>query len=178
MFLLDWTLIFCQHFSLTKPLTDWFLFRLDWCDFGFWRCQLKTCCWGTCWQQVEQDFEAVKWQSWRTTCSGNWTRIEPKIMMDMFQSKVKQQLTFLMVFLLCILCILCILLYIRTQKKLTKICLRLRHTYKNYILQNKWPRLVNFSPQSLIYLQQPRTGGRHHQLDDHRRNPNINTKII
>ena len=25
----------------------------------------------------------------------------------------------------------------------------------------KWPRLVNFSPQSFIYLQHPRIGGRH-----------------
>ena len=32
---------------------------------------------------------------------------------------------------------------------------------KKYILQKKWPRLVNFSPQSLIYLQHPRIGGRH-----------------
>ena len=49
---------------------------------------------------------------------------------------------------------------------------------RNTFCKKKWPRSVYFSPQSLIYLQQPRTGGRHHQLDDHRRNPNINTKII
>ena len=37
--------------SLTHSLTDWLLFsKLDWCDPGVWRCQLKTC-WGCycCW---------------------------------------------------------------------------------------------------------------------------------
>ena len=48
--------------SLTHWLTDWLLFsKLDWCDPGVWRCQLKTCwgcyccwcwCWGSCWQQL------------------------------------------------------------------------------------------------------------------------------
>ena len=47
--------------SLTHSLTDWLLFsKLDWCDPGVWRCQLKTCsgcyscwcwCWGSCWHQ-------------------------------------------------------------------------------------------------------------------------------
>ena len=37
--------------SLTFSLTHWLLFsKLDWCDPGVWRCQLKTC-WGCycCW---------------------------------------------------------------------------------------------------------------------------------
>ena len=51
--------------SLTNWLTDWLLFsKLDWCDSGLWRCQLKTCwgfyccwCWwwGWCWQQFVAD---------------------------------------------------------------------------------------------------------------------------
>ena len=41
--------------------------RLDWCDPGVRRCQLKTCwycncCWwGSCWQQFVVDFEAEVW---------------------------------------------------------------------------------------------------------------------
>ena len=60
--------------SLTHWLTDWLLFsKLDWCNPGVWRCQLKTCwccncnchcncCWwGSCWQQFVVDFEAEVW---------------------------------------------------------------------------------------------------------------------
>ena len=40
--------------------------RLDWCDPGMWRCQLKTClgcycccwCWETCWSHFGVDLEA------------------------------------------------------------------------------------------------------------------------
>ena len=56
---------------LTHWLTDWLLFsKLDWCDSGLWRCQLKTCwgfyccwCWwwGSCWQQLVADMEAEVW---------------------------------------------------------------------------------------------------------------------
>ena len=56
---------------LTDWLTDWLLFsKLDWCDSGLWRCQLKTCwgfyccwCWwwGSCWQQFVADLEAEVW---------------------------------------------------------------------------------------------------------------------
>ena len=53
--------------SLTHSLL---LSRLDWCDPGVWRCQLKACwgcyccwCWrwGSCWQQFVADFDAVVW---------------------------------------------------------------------------------------------------------------------
>jgi len=49
----------CQQ--LTHSLTDSVTFsKLDWCNPGVWRCQLKTCwccncCWwGSCWQQLLQ----------------------------------------------------------------------------------------------------------------------------
>ena len=54
--------------SLTYSLTHSLLFsKLDWCDPGVWRCQLKTlwgcyCCWcwwwRSCWQQFVADLEA------------------------------------------------------------------------------------------------------------------------
>ena len=57
--------------SVTNSLTHSLLFsKLDWCDPGVWRCQLKTCwgcyccwCWwwGTCWQQLVADLEAEVW---------------------------------------------------------------------------------------------------------------------
>ena len=54
--------------SLTNWLTDSLLFsKLDWCNPGVWRYQLKTCwccncCWwGSCWQQFAADFEAEVW---------------------------------------------------------------------------------------------------------------------
>ena len=52
-------------------VTDWLPFsKLDWCDSGLWRCQLKTCwgwycCWcrwwGSYWQQFVADLEAEVW---------------------------------------------------------------------------------------------------------------------
>ena len=57
-----------QCLSVTDSLTNSLLFsKLDWCDPGVWRCQLKTCCccnccwWGSCWQQFAADFEAEVW---------------------------------------------------------------------------------------------------------------------
>ena len=50
----------CLLLSLTHSL----LFsKLDWCNPGVWRFQLKTCCcnccwWGSCWQQFVADLEA------------------------------------------------------------------------------------------------------------------------
>ena len=59
--------------SLTDSLTNSLLFsKLDWCDPGVWRCQLKTCwccncCWwGSCWQQ----FVAEVWSSFWIWSSG------------------------------------------------------------------------------------------------------------
>ena len=40
-----WECLSLTHW-LTNSLTNWLLFsKLDWCDPGVWRCQLKTC-WG------------------------------------------------------------------------------------------------------------------------------------
>ena len=61
--------------SLTDLLTDWLtdslLFsKLDWCNPGLWRCQLKTCwgcyccwcwCWGSCWQQFVTNLGGDVW---------------------------------------------------------------------------------------------------------------------
>ena len=54
--------------SLTDSLTDSVTFsKLDWCNPGVWRCQLKTCwccnrCWwGSCWQQFVADFRGEVW---------------------------------------------------------------------------------------------------------------------
>ena len=50
--------------SLTHSVT---FSKLDWCNPGVWRCQLKTCwccncCWwGSCWQQFAAVFEAEVW---------------------------------------------------------------------------------------------------------------------
>ena len=63
----------CLLLSLADWLTDWLSFsKLDWCDSGLGRCQLKTCwgcyfcwCWGwgSCWPQFVADLEAEVW-SW------------------------------------------------------------------------------------------------------------------
>ena len=57
--------------SLTHSLTDSVTFsKLDWCDPGEWRYQLKTCwgcyccscwCWGSCMQQFVTDLGADVW---------------------------------------------------------------------------------------------------------------------
>ena len=58
----------CLPLSLTHSLTDSVTFsKLNWCNPGVWRYQLKTCwccncCWwGSCWQQFAADFEAEVW---------------------------------------------------------------------------------------------------------------------
>ena len=63
----------CQWLTdwLTYSLTDSVTFsKLDWCDPGVWRCQLKTCwccfccgCWwwGSCWQLFLADLGADVW---------------------------------------------------------------------------------------------------------------------
>ena len=70
----------CPFFFLSDPspiigntchwLTDSLLFsKLDWCDPGMWRRQLKicwscNCCWwGSCWQQFVAYFEAGVWKA-------------------------------------------------------------------------------------------------------------------
>ena len=65
-----WECLSVTH-SLTDSLTDSLLFsKLDWCDPGMWRCQLKTCwgcyccscwCWESCWQQFVTDLGAEVW---------------------------------------------------------------------------------------------------------------------
>ena len=55
--------------SLTDSLTNWLLFsKLDWCDPGLWRCQLKTC-WDCycCW--------LLMLRSWRRWRSQRWCQI-------------------------------------------------------------------------------------------------------
>ena len=57
--------------SLIDSLLNSLLFsRLDWCDPGVWRCQVKTCfgcyfcwcwCWETFWRQFGADFVAEVW---------------------------------------------------------------------------------------------------------------------
>ena len=77
--------------SLTHWLTHSLLFsKLDWCDPGVWRCQLKTCwgcfccgCWSweSCWQLLLQiwglrfDHKAKKIFSWSQARSWSWTLV-------------------------------------------------------------------------------------------------------
>ena len=58
----------CLPLSLTHWLTNSLLFsKLDWCNPGVRRCQLKTCwccnyCWWwSCWQQFVADLDAEVW---------------------------------------------------------------------------------------------------------------------
>ena len=57
-----WSLAMLVSNSLTNWLTDWLTFsKIDWCDPGVWRCQLKTCwgcycCWCWCWGKYLQQF--------------------------------------------------------------------------------------------------------------------------
>ena len=60
----------CLPLSLTHWLTFLFFSKLEWCDSGMWRWQLKTCwscycCWywwwETCWQQFGADLEGEIW---------------------------------------------------------------------------------------------------------------------
>ena len=52
------------------------------------------------------------------------------------------------------------------------------HTYKKYILQKKWSKTVNPALSGDPNYLHPPIWGCHHQLNDHHRNPNINTEII
>ena len=66
----------------------------------------------------------------------------------------------------------------KTQKKLAKFFLRLLDAYKKYILQKNWVKTAIPALSSGQSNLQTLIGGCHHQLDDHHRNPNINTEII
>ena len=77
----NWLLVFSCFYRtrvrslsclVSNSLTNWLLpfSKLDWCDPGVWRCQLKTCwgcfccwCWwwGSCWQQFVSDLGAEVW---------------------------------------------------------------------------------------------------------------------
>ena len=64
----------------------------------------------------------------------------------------------------------------KTQKRLPKFFLRLRDTYKKYILQKNWSKTAIPALSSGPSNLQQSIWGRHHQLDDQHRNPNINNK--
>ena len=66
----------------------------------------------------------------------------------------------------------------KTCKNLTKFFLRLRDICKKYILQKNWSKTTSPGLSSDQHNLQAAIWGRHHQLDDHHRNPNINTEII
>ena len=61
-------------------------------------------------------------------------------------------------------------------KKVSQIFLRLRETYKKYILQKNWTKTVNPALSSGQHNLLPAIWGCHRQLDDHHRNPNINNR--
>ena len=64
----------------------------------------------------------------------------------------------------------------KTQKKLAKFFLRLRDAYKKYILQKNWFKTVTGALSSGQHNLHPPIWGRHPQLDDQYRNPNINNR--
>ena len=64
----------------------------------------------------------------------------------------------------------------KTQKKLPKFFWRLRDTYKKYILQKNWSKTAIPALSSGPSNLQQSIWGRHHQLDDQHRNPNISNK--
>ena len=64
----------------------------------------------------------------------------------------------------------------KTKKKLPKFFLRLRDTYKKYILQKNWSKTAIPALSSGPSNLQQSIWGRHHQLDDQHRNPNMNNK--
>ena len=64
----------------------------------------------------------------------------------------------------------------KTQKKLAKFFLRLRDAYKKYILQKNWFKTVTGALSSGQHNLHPSIWGRHPQLDDQYRNPNINNR--
>ena len=64
----------------------------------------------------------------------------------------------------------------KTPKKLAKFFLRLRDVYKKYILQKNWTKTAISALSSGQSNLHPPIWGRHRQLDDHHRNPNINDR--
>ena len=64
----------------------------------------------------------------------------------------------------------------KTKKKLPTFFLRLWDTYKKYILQKNWSKTAIPALSSGSSNLQQSIWGRHHQLDDQHRNPNINNK--
>ena len=64
----------------------------------------------------------------------------------------------------------------KRKKMLPKFFLRLRDTYKKYILQKNWPKTAIPALSSGPSNLHQSIWGRHHQLDDQHRNPNMNNK--
>ena len=64
----------------------------------------------------------------------------------------------------------------KIKKKSPKFFLRLRDTYKKYILQKNWSKTAIPALSSGPSNLQQSIWGRHHQLDDQHRNPNMNNK--
>ena len=76
--------------SLGMLVSDWLTHslpfsKLDWCDSGMLRWQLKTCwscyccwCWwwGSCWPQFVADLEAEVWSRFRSWCSGKILKLK------------------------------------------------------------------------------------------------------
>ena len=63
----------------------------------------------------------------------------------------------------------------KTKKK-PKFFLRLQDTYRKYILQKKWVKTAIPALSSGPSNLHQSIWGRHHQLDDQHRNPNMNNK--
>ena len=64
----------------------------------------------------------------------------------------------------------------KRKKMLPKFFLRLRDTYKKYILQKNWVKTALPGLSSGRNNLQTPIGGHSRQLDDQHRNPNINNK--
>ena len=64
----------------------------------------------------------------------------------------------------------------KTKKRLPKFFLRLRDTYKKYILQKNWVKTAIPALSSGQNNLQTPIWGCHRQLDDQHRNPNMNNK--
>ena len=78
--------------------TPWLLIsKLNWCDPGVWKCQLKTCwgcyccwcwCWETCWRQFGADFHA---EVWSVFC---WCLVEVMKLMEILKLGLVNTLKF------------------------------------------------------------------------------------
>ena len=64
----------------------------------------------------------------------------------------------------------------KTHRKWAKFFWRFPDTYKKYILQKNWTETVNPALSSGRHNLHPAIWGRHRQLDDHHRNPNMNNR--